>query len=243
MPLPDQRRAAAPPTLADVDGGERARRGALARAPGPRRASTLPAEVADVARHPAHGARPHPGQPRRAGDPAGLAHLRALVDPRRRDDVVGAAAAGPRRGRARVPRAGTRRSSSPDGKVPCCVDARRRPGARARQQRRVRLRRRRVLSLHPRRRPRARACGRTCARAVDYMEQLRAASAPTPTATPGRARLSSACCRRRSATRATRDKPVHSYWDDFWACAAIAGRRRARAALGDADDARAHAPR
>ena len=54
---------------------------------------------------------------------------------------------------------------------------------------------------------------------------------------PGRRRSSSACCRSRSATRATPTSPVHSYWDDFWALRGLADAAELAAALGKTADA------
>ena len=98
----------------------------------------------------------------------GLAHLRALVDPRRRAHVVRAAAAGPRRGRrdflALVRAVPVRERQGAVLRRP----PRRRPGARARQRRRVRSTRSPTsTATRATRRWRA-SCGRTCARAVDY---------------------------------------------------------------------------
>ena len=84
----------------------------------------MPCEVPVARRHAAHLARPRPDQPRRPGDPARLACVRALLDPRRRDDLGDAAASRPREGREGIPRSGTRRYQFANGKVPCCVDRR-----------------------------------------------------------------------------------------------------------------------
>jgi len=88
--------------------------------------------------HAACEPRLHPGQPRRAGNPARLAGLRPLLDPRRRADLDGADPIGPRRRREAFAEwfAGYQFAS---GRVPCCVDGGRRPGAGARQPRRARL--------------------------------------------------------------------------------------------------------
>ena len=136
-------------------------------------ASAGPAEVEDVART-LRTALGHILVNRSgAGAAAGRARLCALLDPRRRADLVGAAAPRPRRRRARVP-ALVRAVPVPERQGAVLRDrARRRPGARERQPRRVRLRGRRPLALHPRRRVGCAPCGRTCARAVEHMEALR----------------------------------------------------------------------
>ena len=79
-------------------------------------------------------------------------------------------------------------------------------------------------------------------RAVDAIAALRGASARR---TPAAATRASACCPSRSATRATRRSPVHSYWDDFFAVRALADAADARGRLGDAAAAArfARAPR
>ena len=98
-----------------------------------------------------------------AAPAAGSARLRPLLDPRRRADVVGAAAPRPRRRRARLP-ALVRVVPVRERQGAVLRDrTRRRPGARARQRRRVRLRGRRPLAVHARRRAGALPCGRTCA--------------------------------------------------------------------------------
>ncbi len=72
-----------------------------------------------------------------AGDPARLAHLRALLDPRRRADLRRAAAAGARRGGARASSRWYAPLPVPRRQGPLLRrPPRRRPGARARQPRR-----------------------------------------------------------------------------------------------------------
>ena len=84
-----------------------------------------PAAAQASARHAAHRRSAHIlDQPRRPRDPARLARLRALVDPRRRADLGGAAAARPRATSRASSSTGSRRTSIADGKVPCCVDRR-----------------------------------------------------------------------------------------------------------------------
>ena len=74
-----------------------------------------------VRRHAADRDRAHPGEPRRPGAPARPASLHAFVDPRRRDDVGGAAAHGLRGRGARLPRWYAPYQAA-DGNVPCAVD-------------------------------------------------------------------------------------------------------------------------
>ncbi|MBK6899979.1 MAG: discoidin domain-containing protein [bacterium] len=114
-----------------------------------------PARGARGARNDARAARLRAGQPRGRGHPARHAQLPALLDPRRLADGLGPAADGPDRAGRRLPgvvRAAPvpRRQDPLRGGPP-----RRRPGARARQQRRVHLPGRRGLAPH--RRPRAAA--------------------------------------------------------------------------------------
>ncbi len=89
-----------------------------------------------------------PGQPRRPRDPAGLAVLLALVDPRRRPDLGGPPAAGPR---LRGPRLSEMVRAVPVRRRESAVlrgPPRRGPGPRERQPRRAPLSGRRVLPVH-----------------------------------------------------------------------------------------------
>ena len=130
---------------------EAMRRG-LARAPRPRR----PATSSLGGRRRGGGARPaglHPHQPGRRRDPAGLALVPALLDPGRRADRLGAAAARARGGGPRVHRV-VRALPVPERQGAVLRGcARGGPGARARQRGRVHLPGGGVLPLH--RRPRA----------------------------------------------------------------------------------------
>ena len=132
---PDLARAGLP-RRSDPDGASRGRRRLDGHRPGRDRAPALGLRGDADALRPA---RIHPRQPRRARDPARLARLRALVDPRRFAHVLGSAPHGTCRGGARVHRVvrGTpvRERQSPMLRR----QARRRPGARARQPRRVHL--------------------------------------------------------------------------------------------------------
>ena len=164
---PAEARGGAPrDSLDDVD----ARLGAQAR---PRRRSPARRARTGVRGHAAHRDRTHPGQPRRPRAPARAAALHAVVDPRRRDHVGGAAAHGLRRRGARLPRwyahvPGRRRQRAVRGRP-----QRARLAAGARQPRPARLHARRVLPLH--RRPRLRrALWPAARRAVGYLEALRA---------------------------------------------------------------------
>ena len=186
----------------------------------------------------AHGAREprlDPGQPRRAGDPAGLALLRALVDPRRRADVVRRSCASATRTRCASSCSGSRRTQFESGAVP-------------------------VLRRPPRRRPRARRTTATAScsssRASTTASRRTAATLETrlAAAREGRGVHRRACAQsRRTEEYRTRpkaiffgllpesishegysDQPVHSYWDDFWAHPRPLRRGGARGGAGQA---------
>ena len=76
------------------------------------RRARRPGQVPGALRHAAQLARIRADQSRRSGDPAGIARVRALVDPRRRDDFGNAAAARVTRRTRRNSCCGTRSTSS-----------------------------------------------------------------------------------------------------------------------------------
>ena len=191
-------------------------------------------------RHAAHRARPHPRHARRGRrcGPGSRSYARAWI----RDGAMMSTALlrlGLDDVGARLPRMLRAVSSIPDGKVPCCVDAR---GADPVPEHDSHGELIFLVAELYRYTPIARGCGgcgRACAPPSTISRRCGRASASRRTATP-RARRSTACCRRRSATKATRPSRLYSYWDDFWALhrlrdapsgsrGARADRRRARA--------------
>ncbi len=161
----------------------------------------------------------------------------ALVDPRRGDDGGGAAPARPRGRGARRSPAGSRRHQYPDGKVPCCVDAR---GAdpvpendadgeliflvaeTTRLTGDTRVRRRAVAARRGRRRPPRRAARRS--------------AAPRRTATPDKL-VFFGLMPESISHEGYSAKPMHSYWDDFWALRGYADAAALAAELGRPDEA------
>ena len=151
--------------------------------------------------------------------PARPALLRALVDPRRRAHRGGARRAGLRATRRATSCAGTRRTSSPTARCRAASTARADLARRARQ--RTASSSWAIVEYRaPHRRPRdpRASSGRTSARAVDAILERCAPSAARD-AYRAPERRASGSCPSRSATRATRRRPVHSYWDDFFALA------------------------
>ena len=165
----------------------------------------------------AHRDRAHPRQPRRAGAPARTAPLHALVDPRRRDDVGGAAADGLRRRGARLPRAGTRRTSAPTAtcRAPSiatgptgCPSTTATASSPSRVAEYFRFTGDRAL----RRRAVARAC---CARSTTSSRCARSAS--TPEFASGERQACYGLLPESVSHEGYLAQPVHAYWDDFWA--------------------------
>ena len=218
----------------------RRRRGAVARKAQSRRADAA-AEVQVSVRHAAHLARARADQSRRSGDSAGLARVRALVDPRRRDDLGDAAAPRPRGGREGIPAVVRAAISSPTARCRAAsIGAARIPCRR---------------TTAP-----ASSCSSSTSvyRYTGDMELLREHVAGDASK---RLRTWTSCACR-SAPRRTQQgerkafyglmpasishegysaKPMHSYWDDFWALAGYESAIRIARALGSKDrDARVH---
>ena len=155
-------------------------------------------------------------QSRRAVDPARLARLRALVDPRRRADVVGAPQARPLRGSPRLPprvsprsssrTGGSRAASTPAAPIPCrsttatVSSSSSRPSTSA-----SRGTRRRCDALWPR-------IARTVA-AIDALRRQRR----TPEYETPEKRVFYGLLPESISHEGYSDKPVHSYWDDAFA--------------------------
>ena len=198
----------------------RARRGAAAR------------------RHAAHGARAHPDHPRRPDPAPGHALVRALVDPRRRDDV-------------RVRCCG---SATPTPRATICAGSRRTSSRTAR----CRAASTRAAPIR---------CPRTTATASSSSSSPRSIATPAIARCSSRCgRTSTPRCatwttlravrahRRRIAAPSARAfygllpasishegysaKPMHSYWDDFWALTGYEDAVDIADALGRRDDAR-----
>ena len=192
--------------------------------------------------HPAHRAGAHADQPRRPAPAAGHALLRARVDPRRRDDLGRPAATRPAPTSPRNSCAGTRRTSSPAARCraawtiaaatrcrrttatassstrsPSCIATR---GDRALAASDVAARGRRG-ALH----------GRSCAWA----------SAPKPIALakPAFYGLMPASISHEGYSA----KPMHSYWDDFWALRGYKDAVADRAVARSRWRRQAHSPR
>ena len=178
----------------------------------------MPPKDQALVRHAAHRARARADQSRRPGDSAGLAVLRALVDPRRRDDLGDAAAPRPRGGREGIPAV-----------VRAAISSR---TARCRAA---------SIGAAPIR------CRRTTATANSCSSSTRSTATPATSSCCARCgrrwskRLRTwTSCACRSARRQNQQgerkafyglmpasishegysaKPMHSYWDDFWALA------------------------
>ena len=180
----------------------------------------------------AHGTRARADHARRPDAPARDAILCAVLDPRRRDDRRIAAAPRARADVARRLSALVRPASVRQRQGALLRRrARRRSGAGERQRRRVHLPRRRGLPLHAATARCSRRCGRTSRR-----------PRATSSAAPSRAHRCQAARRGQRAFygllpasishEGYSAKPMHSYWDDFWALkgydGAVADRRGAR---------------
>ena len=104
-----------------------------------------------------------------------------------------------------------------NGKVPCCVDERGAdPVPGERQRRRVHLSRRRNLSLHAAIARCSRRCGRTSRRRRDYLDDLRRSERTAANLRAGR-RAFYGLLPASISHEGYSAKPMHSYWDDFWA--------------------------
>ena len=187
---------------AALDTGSGPRRRRLAREAGPVRPDHAARGPADRG-HDEDLAGAHADVASGAGAAARHAQLQPLLDPRRGHDGRGAEPAGPRRSVARTICAGTRPMSSPTARSRAASTPRRRSGAGERQPRRVRLPRRRDLPLHRRPDPAARRLAPGAGR--DRLHGRAARLDAHRGATARRRRgICTACCRRRSATRAIR---------------------------------------
>ena len=169
---------------------------------------------------------------RRRAVAARHAGLRPLVDPRRRLMSDRAAATRRHRSGARVRRVVRAATSRPNGNVPCCVDGRGAdPGARARQPRRADLPRSSSYYRYTHDRAFLARMWPHIARAAAYIDTLRARRM-TPPYTAGAMRAFYGLLPQSISHEGYSAKPMHSYWDDFWALRGLADAAHAAAALG-----------
>ena len=180
-----------------------------------------------------------------AGAAAGRARLCALVDPRRRADVVGAAAPRPGRRRARLPAAGIAPFQFANGKVPCCATERGAdPVPENDSDGEFAFAAAELWQLHARRRHSRATLWPHVRRAIDHMEALRAERAHATRTWPPSARAYFGMMPPSISHEGYSDKPAYSYWDDFWACDRLPQRASSsRRRSGLPDDAAPHRAR
>ena len=180
--------------------------------------------------------RPHPRQPQRRGPAAGRAGLRAIVDPRRRADLVGAAAARPGRRRPRLP---ALVRAVPVRATARCRAARPRAAP-------TRCRRTTATASSPSPSPScvatrgdeatARALWPHVAAAIAHMDTLRA-SERTAANRSGERAAYYGLMPPSISHEGYSDKAAYSYWDDFWAYTGYRSAVELATGLGLAGDA------
>ena len=179
-----------------------------------------------------------PRQPRQRRHPAGLALLRALVDPRRLAHLHGAAAHRAPAGRARVHRlvraVPVRQRQGAVLRRP----ARLRPGARARLATASSSTSWPSTTGTPATAPWSSASGPRWPRPRAYLDSLRAVAAHARSGARSAGRSSSGCCRPRSATRATRPSRCTRTGTTCSPCAGFKDAVYLAQVLGRPDDAR-----